>query len=80
MECLTYGLMAHIDGICESVITQQKPDIVLPSHLIRDLNKIREDLISHAEATLTGRLNQEQNDKIKFVLRNQVLERWLIKA
>ena len=68
MEGLTCGLMAHIDGISESVITSQKPDVVLPSHLIRDLNKIREDLISHAEATLTGRLNQEQNDKIKSVV------------
>ena len=61
---LLRGLLAHVNEVCQNVL-DTGPDetsvmsLLMPSNLVRDLTKIQEDLISHAEAVLSGRISKK---------------------
>ena len=65
VKMLLQGLHTHIKNLHRLVIGKKRPDLVLASLVINDLNKVHEDLVSHVEAVLKGRLNKFQNAVIR---------------
>lgn len=66
---LTASLITHVGAVCDRVLNSGRAEFVTTTHLLRDLNKMSEDLISHADCVLRGRLNRRHNALIRSVLR-----------
>ena len=62
---LVRSLLIHVNELCQMILdngtnsASTAMSLLMPSHLVRDLTKIQEDLISHAEAVLNGRVSKK---------------------